>query len=92
MKFAQAILILLIGIYRCLLSPMKTALFGPFARCRYNPSCSAYALEAVRRYGAMRGGWLAVRRICRCHPWAAFGEDPVPPFDHPAVRLKPPSL
>ena len=46
--------------------------------CRYQPSCSAYAIEAVERYGAAKGGWLALRRICRCHPFGGHGFDPVP--------------
>lgn len=67
---------LLIGVlraYRVLVSP----LYGQV--CRYHPSCSAYALAAVQEYGATRGSWLAVRRLTRCHPWAAGGYDPVPP-------------
>jgi uncharacterized protein len=54
---------------------------GPFlgARCRFYPSCSAYALEAVRVHGAARGSWLALRRLSRCHPFHPGGLDPVPP-------------
>jgi putative membrane protein insertion efficiency factor len=46
--------------------------------CRYQPSCSAYAIEALTRYGALKGSWLAVRRLLRCHPWGGCGFDPVP--------------
>lgn len=46
--------------------------------CRYTPSCSAYAITALSRYGAARGSWLALKRICRCHPWGGQGFDPVP--------------
>jgi uncharacterized protein len=46
--------------------------------CRYQPSCSAYAITAIERYGAARGGWMALKRICRCHPWGGQGADPVP--------------
>jgi uncharacterized protein len=66
------LLITLLRGYRYAISP----LYGQV--CRYHPSCSAYALEAVTQHGALRGSWLAVRRISRCHPWAAGGYDPVP--------------
>jgi putative membrane protein insertion efficiency factor len=67
------LLILLLRGYRYAISP----LYGQV--CRYHPTCSAYALEAVTEHGSLRGSWLAVRRIARCHPWAAGGLDPVPP-------------
>jgi len=46
--------------------------------CRYSPSCSAYAIEAVSRYGAAKGGWMSAKRIMRCHPWGGHGYDPLP--------------
>ncbi|MDQ3767101.1 MAG: membrane protein insertion efficiency factor YidD [Actinomycetota bacterium] len=58
--------------YRRFVSPM----FG--RHCRYEPTCSAYALEAIRRYGALEGGTMTVTRLLRCHPWAPGGFDPVP--------------
>jgi putative membrane protein insertion efficiency factor len=51
--------------------------------CRYQPSCSAYAITALSRYGALRGGWLATRRLLRCHPWGGSGYDPVPDLERP---------
>lgn len=74
----QHILILVVRVYRWTLSPAKTLLFGPLAGCRYTPSCSEYALQALRRHGALIGSWLAVKRIARCHPWSECGHDPVP--------------
>ena len=69
---AARLLMLLLTGYRRFVSPM----LGP--RCRFYPSCSAYALEAVQVHGALRGSWLAVRRLSRCHPFHAGGLDPVP--------------
>ncbi|MEI8044459.1 MAG: membrane protein insertion efficiency factor YidD [Verrucomicrobiota bacterium] len=65
-------------LYRWVISPAKALLFGPLGRCRFTPSCSEYALGAIQSHGALQGGGLAVRRICRCHPWGGCGEDPVP--------------
>ena len=66
------VLISLLKLYRLVISP----LYGNV--CRYYPSCSAYALRAVEVHGAVRGSWLTVRRLLRCHPWAPGGYDPVP--------------
>jgi putative membrane protein insertion efficiency factor len=71
---------LLIGLlkaYRFAISP----LYGQV--CRYHPSCSAYALEAVTRHGSVRGSWLALKRVVRCNPWSLGGYDPVPPAREP---------
>jgi putative membrane protein insertion efficiency factor len=65
-------LIAMIGVYRKAISP----LLGP--RCRYIPTCSAYAIEALETHGAWQGSILAVKRIFRCHPWGGSGYDPVP--------------
>ena len=77
MSMGRALVILVHG-YRWILSPLKVGLFGPGARCRFEPSCSDYAVQAITRHGAWSGTGLAVRRICRCHPWGGWGHDPVP--------------
>ncbi|MBO1751172.1 membrane protein insertion efficiency factor YidD [Actinotalea sp. BY-33] len=69
----RLVLVAALRVYQSVISPMT----GP--TCRYYPSCSSYALIAVQRHGAVRGTWLAARRLLRCHPWAAGGVDDVPP-------------
>lgn len=79
MNPVQFFLLALVKLYQWFLSPLKNALFGATGRCRFTPSCSTYAFEAIRRHGVVRGMWLAARRLLRCHPWGEFGPDPVPP-------------
>lgn len=68
-------LLLLVGLYRVALSPLMGG------HCRFHPSCSRYAREALRTHNPIRGTWLVVRRLLRCQPWGGGGYDPVPPFD-----------
>lgn len=65
-------LIVVIRIYQWVLSP----LIGP--KCRFTPTCSRYAIEALRKYGLFKGVWLTLKRVSRCHPWGGHGVDPVP--------------
>jgi putative membrane protein insertion efficiency factor len=71
----SALIVGLARLYQLLVSPVIPQ------TCRFHPTCSGYAIEAVRTHGALRGGWLALRRIVRCHPWSAGGYDPVPEGD-----------
>ncbi len=82
---AARLLFLLIRIYRGGVSPYLPSL------CRFQPSCSAYAEEAVRSHGALRGVWLSGARLLRCHPFGASGHDPVPPVDGAAWADVPPN-
>jgi putative membrane protein insertion efficiency factor len=68
----KIVLSAVLRVYRYAVSPMLGA------RCRFEPSCSQYALEAIERRGALRGSWLALKRVTRCHPWHPGGYDPVP--------------
>ena len=71
-KIAVFPLVVLVKFYQNSISP-----FTP-PSCRYTPTCSEYALQALRKYGPFKGGWLALKRILRCHPWGGSGYDPVP--------------
>jgi putative membrane protein insertion efficiency factor len=75
---AAAILILAIRVYRLTISPAQAFLFGPTGGCRFTPTCSQYAMDAIREHGALAGGWMGLKRICRCHPWGRCGHDPAP--------------
>ncbi len=68
----KTLLLFLLKAYRYAISPMLGS------NCRFVPSCSAYAVEAIERHGALKGAWLAARRVVRCHPWCDGGHDPVP--------------
>ena len=74
----KIILLAAIRIYRAVLSPLLTFLCGPLGGCRFTPTCSVYAAEALREHGAVAGTFLAAKRICRCQPWGGCGHDPVP--------------
>ena len=79
-RLAALAMVALIWAYRLLLAPLFPA------TCRFEPSCSAYGIEAIRRHGPIRGGWLTLCRLVRCHPWGGMGHDPVPGVSgaHPA--------
>jgi len=68
----RSLLLVVVRAYRWAISPVLPP------ACRFHPSCSSYAEEALQRHGVVRGGWLAARRVCRCAPWHAGGYDPVP--------------
>ncbi len=71
-KFFIKIILLPIQFYRVAISPMLPP------SCRYTPTCSEYAMIAIKKYGVIKGGYLTIRRILRCHPWGGSGYDPVP--------------
>lgn len=71
-RIISSFFVFLIRVYQVSISPI----FG--ANCRYNPTCSAYAIEALKVHGSIKGGFLALKRILSCHPWGGHGYDPVP--------------
>lgn len=78
MNLLQRLAVLLIRFYQWAISPLIVTFGGPTARCRFTPSCSQYALEAIQKHGFFKGGWYAFLRLLRCNPWGPFGHDPVP--------------
>jgi hypothetical protein len=80
----KKILLFLIKLYQYVISPLLTP------RCRYQPSCSAYAEEAIQRFGIIQGSFLAIKRISRCHPFGKHGYDPVPTEITPPCRQQEP--
>ena len=72
MSWVGRMLALPVRFYRRFLSPLKPPM------CRFSPTCSQYAIEALDKHGAIKGGWMALRRLMRCHPWGGHGYDPVP--------------
>lgn len=85
----RAVAFVVVWSYRLILRPLFPT------TCRFEPSCSEYALQAVNRFGPLKGGWLALKRLGRCNPWGPFGADPVPPtpqtctHHHHALRREP---
>ncbi|GBD86566.1 putative membrane protein insertion efficiency factor [bacterium BMS3Abin03] len=71
-KYLAYPFIIIIKIYQALISPLFPS------SCRYTPTCSQYSIEALKKYGLIKGGWLGIKRISRCHPWGGSGHDPVP--------------
>ncbi|MBR6749751.1 MAG: membrane protein insertion efficiency factor YidD [Bacteroidaceae bacterium] len=71
-KIVSQLLLLPIYFYRNCISPLLPP------TCRYTPTCSQYAIEAIKKHGPLKGLWLTIKRICRCHPWGGSGYDPVP--------------
>lgn len=78
MNLARRVVLFSLRLYKLLISPALHFIAGPFGGCRYTPTCSEYAAEAVALHGVLRGTVLAVKRICRCYPWGGCGHDPVP--------------
>ncbi|WP_404357856.1 membrane protein insertion efficiency factor YidD [Methylotuvimicrobium sp. KM1] len=81
-KGLQSLLIGIVRFYRLVISPLLPP------SCRYQPTCSEYAVEAITRHGPFKGLWLTLKRLGRCHPWGGHGYDPVPPKE-PGTTNKP---
>jgi len=80
-RLMRRLIRIFIRVYQLTLSPLLALLGGPGSGCRFEPSCSEYFLQAVETHGSLRGSWLGLKRIARCHPWGGSGNDPVPAID-----------
>ena len=78
LRVAVYICVSLIRMYQLIISPMKLFLFGAQSSCRFYPTCSSYAKDSFLRFGVVKGAYLTINRVCRCHPWNEGGVDPVP--------------
>lgn len=82
LKVLEHILVFGVKAYQQVLSPLLGS------NCRHQPTCSHYAIESIREWGALKGGWMALRRLSKCHPWGTHGWDPVPKKDPHAENRK----
>lgn len=82
-KLARGLMVGAVRFYQMCISPLFPA------ACRYTPTCSQYAIEAIEAHGVIKGSWLTIKRICRCHPWGGFGYDPVPPKNNSKAKRGP---
>lgn len=78
LKVSVFVCVSLIRMYQLIISPMKLFLFGAQSSCRFYPTCSSYAKDSFLRFGVVKGAYLTINRVCRCHPWNEGGVDPVP--------------
>ncbi len=79
----RTLLCLMARFYQIAISPILHFLAGPLGGCRYRPTCSQYFIDAVTLHGALKGSWMGLKRILRCHPWGGQGYDPVPGSEPP---------
>ena len=77
-KLLVLVCVSLIRLYQLIVSPMKLFLFGSQSSCRFYPTCSSYAKDSFLRFGVVKGAYLTINRVCRCHPWNQGRVDPVP--------------
>ena len=86
-KILVLVCVSFIRIYQLVVSPMKLFLFGSYSSCRFYPVCSTYARDSFLRFGVVKGAYLTINRLCRCHPWNQGGVDPVPYEERERLKL-----